>query len=152
LKLIPDKFKNANVVNEAKFKKIYNETHGNLKLIISYINQYLLEAMDPELIKKHPNSYRLYLCSLLNLAIKGDIKDLGMIRSMIMIVYQSPVTWSEYTHHFIDLISLSKLSSEKKFEIVKMTSEVDHRSVQSKINYCHYEALIFQLMEILHGF
>lgn len=151
LKIIPNKFVKANIVNKDKFKKIYNETHGNLKLIISYINQYLLEGIDSDLAKKHPNSYRLYLCSLLNLAMKGDIKDIGMIRSMIMVIYQSPVSWSECIHHFIDLIGLSKLSSEKKVEIVKMVAEVDHQSALSKINYCHYEALVFQLMAIIHG-
>jgi hypothetical protein len=151
LKIIPDKFIKANTINKDKFKKIYIETHGNLKLIISYINQYLLGAIDPDLVKKHPNSYRLYLCSLLNLAIKGDMKDLNMIRSMMLVVYQYPVSWREYTHHFLDLIGISKLSSEKKVEIVEMIADVDHKVALSKVNYCHYEALVFQLMSILHS-
>lgn len=153
LKIVPNKFQKAKVITKGKIAKTHHETNGDLKMMVAYFNQYLLEALDsdPKLKKKHPDSYRLYLCYLLNFAIKGDPKDLNVIRSMIMVMYQSPITWPEYTKKFMSLINKSKLTDTQKIKIVEMTAEVDHQVHLSRLNYCHYEAVIFQLMEILHG-
>lgn len=149
LNIIPTKF--HKVITKDKIANIYNETNGNLKIMIVYINQYLLGALDTKLKKKSPDNYRLYLCYLLNYAIKGDPNDLNIIRSMIMIIYQSPITWNEYITKFISLINKSKLNDEQKIKIIQMIGKVDHQVQLSRLNYCHYDSIIFQLMEILHG-
>lgn len=151
LKIIPQKFQKGNIITKDKIKKVYKETAGDLKLIINYLNQYLLAGIDPTLKKKHPNTFRAYLCTLINFAVKGDIKDLNMIRSMIQTIYRAPFTWDEYTHYFMGLISMSKLKDNQKIEITKIVADTDYQVRLSKVNYCHYEAIIFQLMEILHG-
>jgi hypothetical protein len=82
----------------------------------------------------------------------NDLQKLPIIRSMILTVYQSSLTWNEYINKVLEILYSSnvKISDEKKIILISKIADLDHKVKLSKANYIHYEALIFIIFEILH--
>ena len=147
-KLIPQKFE----FPESKTHQ-YRVTQM-FKLSIIYINQRLLEAIDPTLKKKSLDNFKYYINCLLQVIIKKDLKNLPVIRSMILTIYQSCLSWNEFLTKFLDLLYNSNLpitiTEPQKIEITQRTANLDHKVKLSKINYIHYEAFIFMILDVLN--
>ena len=149
-KLIPQKFE----FPQSKIQKIIENTNRDIKLSIIYINQRLLEAIDPTLKKKSLDNFKYYINCLLQVIIKKDLKNLPIIRSMILTIYQSCLSWNEFLTKFLDLLYNSNLpidiTEKQKIEISQRTANLDHKVKLSKINYIHYEAFIFMILDVLN--
>ena len=135
-----------------KVVKIVESTKRDIKLSIIYVNQRLLEAIDPDLKKKSIDNFKYYLNCLIQLVIMNDLKKLPMIRTMILTIYQSSLTWNEYINKVLDILYSSnvKINDMQKIMLIRRTAELDHKVKLSKPNYIHYEAFIFMIFEIIH--
>jgi hypothetical protein len=91
-KLIPSKFD----FSKSKISKIIESTNCDMKLSIIYINQRLLELIDPNLKKKSIDNFKYYINCLIQTVLKNDLKQLSNIRAMILTIYQSSLSWNEY--------------------------------------------------------
>ena len=148
-KLIPSKFN----YDKDKISKIINQTSRDIKLSIIYINQKLLENIEGDTKKKSLDSFKYYLGCLIQLIILNDLKNLQMIRSMILTLYQSAITWKEYIKKTVNFIIINYnnlgLKPENKTniitQIIHKTAELDQKVSQIKPNYSHYEAFIFMI-------
>jgi GTPase SAR1 family protein len=146
--LIPSKFE----FEKSRIYKIIESTNCDMKLSIIYINQRLLEAIDPNLKKKSIDNFKYYITCLLQLVFKNDLKQLPIMRTMILTIYQSSLTWNEYLKKTLEILYTNKnITEEQKFKIIQLTSELDHKVSLSKPNYIHYEAFIFMIMNVLFG-
>lgn len=148
-KLIPQKFE----FPQSKIQKIIENTNRDIKLSIIYINQRLLESIDPTLKKKSLDNFKYYINCLLQVIIKKDLKNLPVIRSMILTIYQSCLSWNEFLSKFLDLLYNSNLpitiTEQQKIEISQRTADLDHKIKLSKPNYIHYEAFIFMILDVI---
>lgn len=148
-KLIPQKFE----FPQSKIQKIIENTNRDIKLSIIYINQRLLESIDPTLKKKSLDNFKYYINCLLQVIIKKDLKNLPVIRSMILTIYQSCLSWNEFLSKFLDLLYNSNLpitiNEQQKIEISQRTADLDHKIKLSKPNYIHYEAFIFMILDVI---
>lgn len=135
-----------------KVIKIVESTKRDIKLSIIYVNQRLLEAIDPDLKKKSIDNFKYYLNCLIQLIIQNDLKKLPIIRTMILTIYQSSLTWNEYINKVLEILYSSnvKISDEKKITLIRRTADLDHKVKLSKPNYIHYEAFIFMIFEIIN--
>lgn len=147
-KIIPKKFN----FSKDKLEKIITKTNRDLKISIVHINQRLLESIDPELKKKCLDPYELYLNYLLQTAILGDLSKLSIMRSMILTIYQSTLTWDQYIHKSLYLISKTKLSDEGLMDLNKKMADLDLIVARTKPDYCHYETLVFIIMDIFANY
>jgi hypothetical protein len=151
-KLIPQKFE----FPQSKIQKIIENTNRDIKLSIIYINQRLLESIDPTLKKKSLDNFKYYINCLLQVIIKKDLKNLPVIRSMILTIYQSCLSWNEFLSKFLDLLynntngnSQIIITEEQKIEISQRTADLDHKIKLSKPNYIHYEAFVFMILDVI---
>lgn len=145
-KQIPKKFD----FQKTRLSKIIESTNCDMKLSIIYINQRLLELVDPNVKKKSIDNYKYYINCLIHTILKNDLKTLPMIRSMILSLYQSSISWIEYVKKTLDIINnIETINDEKKIKIIHLTSELDNKVVLAKPTYIHYEAFIFMIMNIL---
>lgn len=151
-KLIPQKFE----FPQSKIQKIIENTNRDIKLSIIYINQRLLESIDPTLKKKSLDNFKYYINCLLQVIIKKDLKNLPVIRSMILTIYQSCLSWNEFLSKFLDLLynntngnSQIIITEQQKIEISQRTADLDHKIKLSKPNYIHYEAFIFMILDVI---
>ena len=73
---------------------------------------------------------------------------------MILTIYQSCLSWNEFLTKFLDLLYNSNLpidiTEKQKIEISQRTANLDHKVKLSKINYIHYEAFIFMILDVLN--
>ncbi len=153
-KLIPSKFN----FQKSRISKIIESTNRDIKLSIIYINQRLLELIDPDLKKKSLDNFKYYLNCLIQMIIKNEINKLHIIRSMILTIYQSSLSWNEYIKKTLEILinnptssNISPISDEIKFKLISRTAELDHKVQLTKASYIHYEAFIFMIFDILHG-
>ncbi len=155
-KLIPSKFN----FQKSRISKIIESTNRDVKLSIIYINQRLLELIDPDLKKKSIDNFKYYLSCLIQMIIKNEINKLHIIRSMILTIYQSSLTWNEYIKKTLEILfnnsnttnqNTPLISDEIKIKLISKTAELDHKVQISKASYIHYEAFIFMIYDILHG-
>jgi len=150
-KLIPSKFD----FQKSRLSKIVESTNRDMKLSIIYINQRLLELIDPNLKKKSIDNFKYYLGCLLQMVIKNELNKLPIIRSMILTIYQSSLLWNDYIKKVLDILFQNTnnitISNEKKIKIISKAAELDHKVQLSKATYIHYEAFIFIIYNILHG-
>lgn len=147
-KLIPSKFD----FSKSKISKIVESTNCDMKLSIIYINQRLLELIDPNLKKKSIDNFKYYINCMIQTVLKNDLKQLTNIRTMILTIYQSSLSWNEYLKKSLEIINSNKnITDEQKIKIIKLTANLDHKVVLSKPNYIHYEAFIFMIMNVLYG-
>lgn len=151
-KLIPQKFE----FPQNKIQKIIENTNRDIKLSIIYINQRLLESIDPTLKKKSLDNFKYYINCLLQVIIKKDLKNLPVIRSMILTIYQSCLSWNEFLSKFLDLLynntngnSQIIITEQQKIEISQRTADLDHKIKLSKPNYIHYEAFVFMILDVI---
>ena len=152
-KLIPSKFQ----FPKDKITKIIESTNRCMKLSIIYINQRLLESIDSNLKKKSIDNFKYYIGCLLQMILKNDIKGLPAIRTMILTLYQSSLTWNEFLDKTLDLLFNSittnvkgfTISDQQKVKILSRTADLDHKVSLTKPTYIHYEAFIFMIYEIL---
>ena len=154
-KLIPQKFE----FPQSKIQKIIENTNRDIKLSIIYINQRLLESIDPTLKKKSLDNFKYYINCLLQVIMKKDLKNLPVIRSMILTIYQSCLSWNEFLSKFLDLLynynsntngnSQIIITEQQKIEISQRTADLDHKIKLSKSNYIHYEAFIFMILDVI---
>ena len=145
-KQIPKKFD----FQKAKLSKIIGSTNCDIKLSIIYINQRLLELIDPTVKKKSIDNYKYYINCLIHTILKNDLKTLPIIRTMILTLYQSSISWIEYIKKTLEIINnLENISYEKKIQIIHLTSDLDNKVALAKPTYIHYEAFIFMIMNIL---
>ncbi len=147
-KLIPKKFE----FPVSKIEKIIESTNRDIKLSIIYINQRLLESIDPALKKKSLDNFKYYINCLIQLLLQNDLKKLPIIRSMILTLYQSAISWKDYmkkTHEI--LFSTESIKDSKKLEIINKSAELDNKVALTKTTYIHYEAFIFMIYNILFG-
>ena len=153
-KLIPQKFE----FPQSKIQKIIENTNRDIKLSIIYINQRLLESIDPTLKKKSLDNFKYYINCLLQVIIKKDLKNLPVIRSMILTIYQSCLSWNEFLSKFLDLLYNNTngnsqnnitITEQQKIEISQRTADLDHKIKLSKPNYIHYEAFIFMILDVI---
>jgi hypothetical protein len=149
--LIPSKFD----FQKSRISKIVESTNRDMKLSIIYINQRLLELIDPTLKKKSIDNFKYYLGCLLQMVIKNELNKLPIIRSMILTIYQSSLFWNDYIKKVLDVLFQNTnsitISTETKIKIISKTAELDHKVQLSKPTYIHYEAFIFMIYNILHG-
>jgi hypothetical protein len=146
--LIPSKFD----IEKSRVSKIVETTNCDMKLSIIYINQRLLEAIDPNLKKKSIDNFKYYITCLLQLVFKNDLKQLPIMRAMILTIYQSSLSWNEYLKKTMEILSINKtITEEQKIKIIQSTAELDHKVSLAKPNYIHYEAFIFMIMNVLYG-
>jgi hypothetical protein len=144
-KLIPNKFQ----FDKSKISKIIESTNCDIKLSIIYINQRLLEAIDPSLKKKSIDNFKYYLNYLLQntINLKNDLKNLPMIRTMILTLYQSSITWNEYIKKSLEIINnIPNINENQKIKIIQQTADLDNKVALAKPNYIHYEAFIFMII------
>ncbi len=147
-KLIPSKFD----FSKTKISKIIESTNCDIKLSIIYINQRLLELIDQNLKKKSIDNFKYYINCLIQTVLKNDLKQLSNIRSMILTIYQSSLSWNEYLKKSLEIINTSKnITDQQKIKIIQLTANLDHKVILSKPNYIHYEAFIFMIMNVLYG-
>jgi hypothetical protein len=147
-KLIPSKFD----FSKSKISKIIESTNCDMKLSIIYINQRLLELIDPNLKKKSIDNFKYYINCLIQTVLKNDLKQLINVRSMILTIYQSSLSWNEYLKKSLDIInSNKKITYQQKIKIIQLTANLDHKVALSKPNYIHYECFIFMIMNVLYG-
>jgi len=151
-KIIPSKFE----FQKAKIQKIVESNNRDIKLSIIYINQRLLESIDSDLKKKSLDTFKYYIGCLLQIVLNNDLKKIGIVRAMILTIYQSSLSWNDYIKKTLDLlfdntITKSKISDSQKMEIIDKTSDLDHKVKLCKPVYVHYEAFIFMIFEVLHG-
>ena len=152
-KLIPQKFE----FPQSKIQKIIENTNRDIKLSIIYINQRLLESIDPTLKKKSLDNFKYYINCLLQVIIKKDLKNLPVIRSMILTIYQSCLSWNEFLSKFLDLLynynsnipNNITITEQQKIEISQRTADLDHKIKLSKPNYIHYEAFVFMILDVI---
>ena len=152
-KLIPSKFQ----FPKDKITKIIESTNRCMKLSIIYLNQRLLESIDSNLKKKSIDNFKYYIGCLLQMILKNDIKGLPAIRTMILTLYQSSLTWNEFLDKTLDLLFNSittnvkgfTISDQQKVKILSRTADLDHKVSLTKPTYIHYEAFIFMIYEIL---
>jgi hypothetical protein len=153
--LIPSKFQ----FPKDKINKIIESTNRCMKLSIIYLNQRLLESIDSSLKKKSIDNFKYYIGCLLQMILKNDIKNLQAIRTMILTLYQSSLTWNEFIDKTLDLLFNSiptnikgfTITDQQKIKIIERTAELDHKVSLTKPTYIHYEAFIFTIYEILFG-
>jgi len=147
-KLIPSKFD----FSKSKISKIVESTNCDMKLSIIYINQRLLELIDPNLKKKSIDNFKYYINCMIQTVFKNDLKQLSIIRTMILTIYQSSLSWNEYLKKSLEIINSNKnITDEQKIKIIELTAKLDHKVILSKPNYIHYEAFIFMIMNVLYG-
>jgi DNA polymerase III delta prime subunit len=152
-KIIPTKFE----FQKTRIQKIVESTNRDIKLSIIYINQRLLELIDPNLKKKSIDNFKYYLGCLLQIIISNDLDKLPILRAMILTIYQSSLSWNEYIKKILELLddpninNKKKITTQQKIEIIRRTAELDHNVKLCKPNYIHYEAYIFMIFEVLHG-
>lgn len=147
-KLIPSKFN----FEKSKISKIIESTNCDMKLSIIYINQRLLELIDPNLKKKSIDNFKYYINCLIQTVFKNDLKQLSNIRTMILTIYQSSLSWNDYLKKSLEIINSNKnITDEQKIKIIQLTANLDHKVILSKPNYIHYEAFIFMIMNVLYG-
>jgi hypothetical protein len=128
-----------------------------MKLSIIYLNQRLLESIDSGLKKKSIDNFKYYIGCLLQMILKNDIKGLPAIRTMILTLYQSSLTWNEFINKTLDLLFNSMptnlknfvITDQQKVKIIEKTADLDHKVSLTKATYIHYEAFIFMIYEIL---
>jgi hypothetical protein len=146
--MIPSKFD----FEKSRIYKIVESTNCDMKLSIIYINQRLLEAIDPNLKKKSIDNFKYYITCLLQLVFKNDLKQLPIIRTMILTIYQSSLSWNEYLKKTLEILYTNKtITEEQKIRIIHSTAELDHKVSLAKPSYIHYEAFIFMIMNVIYG-
>ena len=146
--MIPKKFN----FEKSRLSKIIESTNCDMKLAIIYINQRLLEAIDPNLKKKSIDNFKYYITCLLQLVFKNDLKQLPIMRAMILTIYQSSLSWNEYLKKTLEILYTNKnITEEQKMKIIQSTAELDHKVSLAKPNYIHYEAFIFMIMNVIYG-
>jgi hypothetical protein len=149
-KLIPKKFE----FPVSKIEKIIETTNRDIKLSIIYLNQRLLESIDPGLKKKSLDNFKYYINCLIQLVLQNDLKKLPMIRGMILTLYQSAISWNDYikkTHEVLFTLSPKIISDNQKCEIIRRSADLDNKVALSKVTYIHYEAFIFMIYDALFG-
>ena len=149
-KLIPKKFD----FPISKIEKIIETTNRDIKLTSIYINQRLLESIDPGLKKKSLDNFKYYINCLIQLMIKNDLKTLPMMRSMILTLYQSAISWRDYikkTHDVLFTLSPKIITDNQKCEIISRSVDLDNKVALTKASYIHYEAFIFMIYDVLFG-
>jgi hypothetical protein len=145
-KQIPKKFD----FQKSRLSKIIESTNCDMKLSIIYINQRLLELVDPNVKKKSIDNYKYYINCLIHTILKNDLKTLPIIRAMILTLYQSSISWIEYVKKTLEIINnMENINSNKKIEIIRLSSDLDNKVMLAKPTYIHYEAFIFMIMNIL---
>ena len=144
--LIPAKFN----FDKVKLDKIIVSTNHDIKLSIIYINQRLLESMDPNLKKKSIDNFKYYLNCLIQNVIKCELTQLPMIRTMILVIYQSAISWTDYLKKCLNIINTQpNINESQKLKILMLAAELDHKVALSKSSYIHYEAFIFMIMNVI---
>ena len=88
----------------------------------------------------------------MQLVFKNDLKQLPIMRVMILTIYQSSLSWNEYLKKTLEILYTNKIITEEhKIKIIHSTAELDHKVSLSKPNYIHYEAFIFMIMNVIYG-
>lgn len=145
-KQIPKKFE----FQKSRLSKIIESTNCDMKLSIIYINQRLLELVDPNVKKKSIDNYKYYINCLIHTILKNDLKTLPIIRAMILTLYQSSISWIEYVKKTLEIINnMENISGDKKIQIITLSADLDNKVMLAKPTYIHYEAFIFMIMNIL---
>jgi hypothetical protein len=147
-KLIPKKFE----FPSSKIEKIIETTNRDIKLTSIYINQRLLESIDPGLKKKSLDNFKYYINCLIQLMTQNDLKTLPMMRSMILTLFQSAITWNDYikkTHEVLFTLPSKIIKDTQKCEIIRRSAELDNKVALTKASYIHYEAFMFMIYDVL---
>lgn len=124
------------------YLKIVNKSDNNIKEAV-----WMLELFNLGIDSK--TAYETSIDSLITMMMKKS-EDIATIRKLIYNVLITDIPCAKISHDILNkLLTMKKISDEKKGDIMRIISRYDHNMVRSRREIYHIEAIIQKIINVL---